>query len=64
MPMQDWQLRLHLLLLMQQTHRPCHLEACRWLGGGSESLQDRALVLSCSPPTGSASELGKAGQPW
>ena len=34
MPMQDWQLRLHLLLLLQQSHRPCHLGACRWLGGG------------------------------
>ena len=50
MPMQDWQLRLHLLLLLQQSHRPCHLGACRWLGGGLEPVQDRALGVSCSAP--------------
>ena len=65
MPMQDWQLHLHLLLLLQHNHRPCHLEACRWLGGGfEESRQDRASELSCSPAIGDASEMVKVGQPW
>ena len=62
-PLQDWQLRLHPLLLMQQAHRPCHLAACRWLGGGFESCQDRPLVLSGLLTRGMPQTQARSGSP-